>query len=70
MADLGAWRDDRRHAHDDGRFQVGADFKPPAWVRALLWGAVALGVVGLGVSAAMYWDVFTSTIKVPSAPGS
>lgn len=38
----------------------------PTWVRALTWGALALGVVGLGVSAAMYFDVFTGTISVPA----
>ena len=43
----------------------------PIWVRALTWGALALGVVGLGVSAAMYFDVFTGTISVPAgAAGS
>lgn len=38
----------------------------PAWVRALTWGALALGVVGLGVSAVWYFDVFTKTISVPA----
>lgn len=38
----------------------------PTWVRALTWGALALGIVGLGVSAAMYFDVFTGTISVPA----
>lgn len=38
----------------------------PVWVRILTWGALALGVIGLGVSAAMYFDVFTGTITVPA----
>lgn len=42
----------------------------PTWVRALTWGALALGVVGLGVSAAIYFDVFTSTITVPAGAAS
>ncbi|WP_194907888.1 hypothetical protein [Catenulispora rubra] len=42
----------------------------PTWVRALTWGALALGIVGLGVSAALYFDVFTGTITVPAGSGS
>ncbi|MBS2539704.1 hypothetical protein KGQ20_43875, partial [Catenulispora sp. NF23] len=42
----------------------------PTWVRALTWGALALGIVGLGVSAAMYFDVFTGTISVPAGSAS
>jgi hypothetical protein len=42
----------------------------PTWVRALTWGALALGIVGLGVSAAMYFDVFTGTITVPAGAAS
>jgi|GEM_PF-2641355 len=38
----------------------------PVWVRVLTWGALALGIIGLGVSAAMYFDVFTGTITVPA----
>lgn len=38
----------------------------PVWVRVLTWGALVLGVVGLGVAAAMYFDVFTGTITVPA----
>lgn len=38
----------------------------PVWVRVLTWGALVLGVIGLGVSAAMYFDVFTGTITVPA----
>ena len=41
----------------------------PAWVRALTWGALALGIVGLGVSAAMYFDVFAGNITVPAGAG-
>ena len=38
----------------------------PVWVRVLTWGALVLGIIGLGVSAAMYFDVFTGTITVPA----
>jgi hypothetical protein len=47
-----------------GRFAAAA--QPPVWVRAVAWGALALGVVGLGVSAAMYFDVFAGPITVPA----
>ena len=40
--------------------------QPPVWVRAIAWGALALGVIGLGVSAAMYFDVFAKAITVPA----
>jgi hypothetical protein len=43
-----------------------ARVQAPVWVRALAWGALAIGVVGLGVSAAMYFDVFAGTITVPA----
>jgi hypothetical protein len=42
----------------------------PTWVRALTWGALALGVLGLGVSAAIYFDLFTGTISVPAGSTS
>ncbi|MFL6112780.1 MAG: hypothetical protein ACJ786_15715 [Catenulispora sp.] len=42
----------------------------PVWVRAVSWGALALGVVGLGVAAAMYFDVFAGTISVPAGPAN
>ncbi|ACU71289.1 conserved hypothetical protein [Catenulispora acidiphila DSM 44928] len=42
----------------------------PVWVRVLTWGALVLGVVGLGVAAAMYFDVFTGTITVPAGAAS
>jgi hypothetical protein len=44
--------------------------QPPVWVRVLTWGALALGVIGLGVSAAWYFDVFTGTITVPAGAGN
>ena len=51
-----------------GRFLAS---KPlPAWVRAVAWGALALGIIGLCISGAMYFDVFTSVIKVPAAAAS
>ncbi|MET7763284.1 hypothetical protein [Streptomyces sp. NPDC005336] len=39
------------------------------WVTAVAWGAVALGVIGLLIAAAMGLDVFTALPKVPAAPG-
>jgi hypothetical protein len=42
----------------------------PVWVRVLTWGALVLGVVGLGVAAAMYFDFFTGTITVPAGAAS
>ncbi|NUR25745.1 MAG: hypothetical protein HOV83_07835 [Catenulispora sp.] len=47
-----------------GRFAARAE--APVWVRAVAWGALAVGVVGLGVSAAMYFDVFAGKITVPA----
>ncbi|GAA1955914.1 hypothetical protein [Catenulispora subtropica] len=47
-----------------GRFAARA--QAPVWVRAVAWGALALGAVGLGVSAAMYFDVFAGAITVPA----
>lgn len=47
-----------------GRFAAAA--QAPLWVRAVAWGALALGVAGLGVSAAMYFDVFAGSITVPA----
>ena len=41
----------------------------PVWVRVLTWGALVLGIVGLGVAAAMYFDVFAGTITVPAGAG-
>ena len=42
----------------------------PVWVRVLTWGALILGIIGLGISAAMYFDVFTGTITVPAGAAS
>jgi hypothetical protein len=47
-----------------GRFVARSE--APVWVRAVAWGALGLGVVGLGVSAAMYFDVFAGAISVPA----
>ncbi|MEY9891286.1 hypothetical protein ABIA35_005690 [Catenulispora sp. MAP12-49] len=44
--------------------------QPPVWVRVVTWGALVLGVIGLGVAAAMYFDVFTGTISVPAGAAS
>jgi hypothetical protein len=39
----------------------------PNWVRAVAVAGLILGVIGLGISCAMYFDVFTNAIKVPAA---
>ncbi len=46
--------------------------RPPAapWVRAVAWGALALGVIGLVIAGTMWFDVFTSLPTIPSAPAS
>ncbi|WP_030018308.1 hypothetical protein [Streptomyces monomycini] len=44
------------------------------WMRAVAWGGLALGVLGLIVSAGMYFDLFASMPTLPKAgagtPGS
>ncbi|MEV5595007.1 hypothetical protein [Streptomyces sp. NPDC052496] len=46
----------------------------PTWMRAVAWGGLALGVLGLIVSAGMYFDLFASLPTLPKAgagtPGS
>ncbi|MFB1042795.1 hypothetical protein [Streptomyces chrestomyceticus] len=46
----------------------------PTWMRAVAWGGLALGVLGLIVSAGMYFDLFASMPTLPKAgagtPGS
>ena len=37
----------------------------PNWIKAVAWVAVALGVVGLFISAGMYFDWFSTAIHVP-----
>ncbi|QHC25329.1 hypothetical protein [Streptomyces sp. GS7] len=39
------------------------------WVRAVAWGALALGVLGLLISAGMYLDLFASMPTIPKGPG-
>ncbi|MGW3010639.1 hypothetical protein ACWC9R_17665 [Streptomyces sp. NPDC001219] len=38
------------------------------WVRAVAWGGLALGVLGVLISAGMYLDLFGSMPTVPKAP--
>ncbi|MFE1172656.1 hypothetical protein [Streptomyces sp. NPDC058773] len=38
------------------------------WVRAVAWGGLALGVLGILISAGMYLDLFGSMPTVPKAP--
>ncbi|MFI9051167.1 hypothetical protein [Streptomyces sp. NPDC053427] len=42
------------------------------WVRAVAWGGLALGVLGLFISAGMYLDLFASMPSIPKggAPGA
>ncbi|MFH8348275.1 hypothetical protein [Streptomyces sp. NPDC018045] len=46
----------------------------PTWVRAVAWGGLALGILGIIVSAGMYFDLFASLPTLPKAgagtPGS
>ncbi|MFD7665785.1 hypothetical protein [Streptomyces sp. NPDC059788] len=42
----------------------------PAWVRAVAWGGLALGVVGIIVSAGMYFDLFASLPTLPKTGGA
>ncbi|MEU2792898.1 hypothetical protein [Streptomyces sp. NPDC007100] len=42
----------------------------PAWVRAVAWGGLALGVVGLVVAAGMYFDLFASLPTLPKTGGT
>jgi hypothetical protein len=37
------------------------------WVKTVAWVAIALGVIGLVISAGMYYDWFTTTIHIPPA---
>ncbi|MYT28431.1 MULTISPECIES: hypothetical protein [unclassified Streptomyces] len=39
------------------------------WARAVAWGGLALGLLGLLVSAGMYLDLFASLPSLPKAPG-
>lgn len=39
----------------------------PGWARAIAWAGLALGVIGLLVSGAMYFDWLTHTIHLPAA---
>ncbi|MEV6127715.1 hypothetical protein AB0M05_12950 [Streptomyces violaceusniger] len=40
------------------------------WVTAVAWGAVALGVIGLLIAAAMGLDIFSELPKVPASPNA
>ncbi|MFE3884505.1 hypothetical protein ACFXPQ_16630 [Streptomyces lydicus] len=40
----------------------------PTWVRAVAWGGLVLGVLGILISAGMYLDLFGSMPTVPKAP--
>lgn len=40
------------------------------WVSAVAWGAVALGVIGLLIAAAMGLDIFSELPKVPASPNA
>ncbi|MFI5805344.1 hypothetical protein [Streptomyces sp. NPDC051561] len=39
----------------------------PVWIKAVAWGGVALAVIGLLISAGMYFDLFAA---MPSAPAA
>ncbi|REK89414.1 hypothetical protein DY245_15755 [Streptomyces inhibens] len=40
------------------------------WVRAVAWGGLALGVLGILISAGMYLDLFASMPSIPKGPGA
>ncbi|MER0482818.1 hypothetical protein ABR737_31530 [Streptomyces sp. Edi2] len=40
----------------------------PTWVKAVAWGGLVLGVLGILISAGMYLDLFGSMPTVPKAP--
>ncbi|TJZ46139.1 hypothetical protein FCH28_26860 [Streptomyces piniterrae] len=40
------------------------------WVRAVAWGGLALGVLGLLISAGMYLDLFASLPSIPKGAGA
>ncbi|MDT0455457.1 hypothetical protein RM550_06855 [Streptomyces sp. DSM 41527] len=40
----------------------------PTWVRAVAWGGLVLGVLGILISAGMYLDLFGNMPTVPKAP--
>jgi hypothetical protein len=40
------------------------------WVRAVAWGALALGVLGILISAGMYLDLFGSLPSIPKGAGA
>ena len=39
----------------------------PNWVKTVAWVAIALGVIGLVISAGMYFDWFSTAIHIPPA---
>ena len=41
--------------------------KSPTWVRAVAFGGLALGTIGLVIAAVMWFDVFTELPAVPEA---
>ncbi|MEU2361156.1 hypothetical protein ABZ616_10590 [Streptomyces noursei] len=42
----------------------------PAWVRAVAWGGLVLGLLGLVISAGMYLDLFASMPSLPKGAGA
>ena len=40
----------------------------PTWVRAVAFGGLVLGTIGLVIAAAMWFDVFTQLPEVPEMP--
>ncbi|MEC4016240.1 hypothetical protein [Streptomyces sp. H27-D2] len=45
-----------------------ADGPRPVWVKALAWGGVALGLIGLLIAVGMYFDLFANLPTVPKTP--
>ena len=42
----------------------------PSWVKAVAWAGVVLGVIGLFISASIYFDWFMSPLKAPASAGT
>ncbi|WP_051943603.1 hypothetical protein [Streptacidiphilus rugosus] len=42
----------------------------PGWVRAVAWAGIVLGLVGLFISGAIYFDWFMPQLKAPAATGT
>ena len=42
----------------------------PGWVRAVAWAGIVLGLIGLFISGAIYFDWFMPQLKAPATTGA